>query len=112
MLLRLLCDGECRMQGACVRAGRVMLVTEFLTGGDLWHALGKPSVSRPIFAWHVWGHKVALDIARGLHFLHTRARPIVHFDLKSHNILLAADGSAKIADVGLARILNQVIYQT
>ena len=69
------------MQGACVRDGRVMLVTEFLTGGDLWHALGKPSVSRPIFAWPVWGHKVALDIARGLHFLHSRARPIVHFDL-------------------------------
>ena len=27
---------------------------------------------------------------------------------KSHNILLASDGTAKIADVGLARILNQV----
>lgn len=26
---------------------------------------------------------------------------------KSHNILLAADGTAKIADVGLARLLNQ-----
>lgn len=89
----------------------MLLVTEFLPGGDLWHALGKPSVSRPIFAWHVWGHKVALDIARGLHFLHSRARPIAHFDLKSHNILLAADGTAKIADVGLARILNQVRVQ-
>ncbi|KAK9806572.1 hypothetical protein WJX73_003484 [Symbiochloris irregularis] len=96
-----------QFQGACVRQGRVMLVTEFLTGGDLWHALGKPSVSRPIFSWPVWGHKVALDIARGLHFLHSRTRPIVHFDLKSHNILLASDGTAKIADVGLARILNQ-----
>lgn len=49
-------------------------------------------------------HKVALDVARGLHFLHSRN--IVHNDLKSANILLSKDGTAKIADVGLARVLR------
>lgn len=44
---------------------------------------------------------MALDIARGMHFLHTRR--IVHMDLKSPNILLGKDLTAKIADVGLAR---------
>ena len=46
------------------------------------------------------GAAVALDVARGLHFLHSRQ--IMHLDLKSPNILLAADGMAKIANVGLA----------
>jgi len=87
--------------------GRLMLVTEYLARGDLWHALQRlPADGGPgIFAWHRWGRRIALDIARGLCFLHSLG--IVHFDLKSHNILLAADGTAKIADVGLARLLNQ-----
>ena len=51
------------------------------------------------------GRRIALDVARGLHFLHSRK--IVHFDLKSANILLARDNTAKIADVGLAKILHR-----
>ena len=47
---------------------------------------------------------VALDVARGLHYLHSRG--ILHLDLKSANILLASDGSAKLADVGLAKIVK------
>eukprot|EP00887_Chlorella_sp_A99_P003887 scaffold11.g3887.t1 len=47
--------------------------------------------------------EIALDVARGLVFLHSRR--IVHFDLKSPNILLSRDGTAKIADVGMAKIL-------
>ncbi len=51
------------------------------------------------------GYKIALDIARGIHYLHSRK--IIHFDLKSNNILLTEDGkTAKIADVGLAAVLN------
>lgn len=33
-------------------------------------------------------------------------RRIVHFDLKSANVLLGRDWTAKIADVGLAKILK------
>ena len=40
---------------------------------------------------------VALDVVRGL--LHMHSRRIIHLDLKSANILLARDGTAKIADV-------------
>ena len=46
-----------------------------------------------------------MDVAAGLHWLHSHR--IVHFDVKSQNILLARDGTAKISDVGLARILHQ-----
>ena len=32
---------------------------------------------------------------------------VVHLDLKSSNVLIAADGSAKISDVGLAALMSQ-----
>ena len=56
--------------------------------------------------WRCCGRNIALDVARGLHFLHSRS--VVHFDLKSHNILLSREGTAKITDVGLARIVKDV----
>jgi len=36
----------------------------------------------------------------------------VHFDLKSANILLSRDFTAKIADVGLAKIMQQQFLST
>lgn len=45
---------------------------------------------------------MALDVAMGLHFLHSKN--IIHFDLKSANILLTSSATAKIADVGLAQV--------
>jgi serine/threonine protein kinase len=47
------------------------------------------------------GAQVALNVASGLHFLHSNR--VVHMDIKSPNILLARNGHAKIADVGMAR---------
>ena len=49
---------------------RTMLVMEYVEGGDLWRALqrGAPGVS----VWRAQGRRVALDIARGLCFLHAR----------------------------------------
>ncbi len=51
------------------------------------------------------GRQIALDVVRGLHHMHSRK--VMHLDLKSANILLARDGTAKIADVGLAKILTR-----
>lgn len=36
-----------------------------------------------------------------------RSRAQVHFDLKSPNVLLGRDNVAKVADVGLAKILQK-----
>lgn len=45
-----------------------------------------------------------MDVARGLAYLHEKA--VIHLDIKPANILLTAEGTAKIADVGLARMLD------
>jgi serine/threonine protein kinase len=50
------------------------------------------------------GRKIALDVALGLAFLH--GHEIVHLDIKSGNVLLARNLTAKISDVGLARFLH------
>lgn len=46
---------------------------------------------------------LAVDIASGLAYLHSRAPPIIHRDLKPANILISANGEAKLADFGVSR---------
>ena len=45
------------------------------------------------------------NVASGLAFLHGRSPPIIHRDLSAMNILLSYDLLAKIADLGMARII-------
>lgn len=105
-LLRQLRDNHIvQFYGACLQGDRLMLVTEFMAGGDLFRALA--GSRKPEFLWPARGQRVALDIARGLCYLH--ARSVAHLDLKSPNILLAADGTAKIGDMGLSRVLSKGI---
>lgn len=46
--------------------------------------------------------QLALDIARGLEFLHSER--IVHGALRPSNVMLEASGAAKLADYGLNRV--------
>jgi len=47
-----------------------------------------------------------LDIARGLYYLHSQKPPIIHRDLTAKNVLISPTLDAKIADFGVARIVN------
>lgn len=51
-------------------------------------------------------YSILLDIAQGLLYLHDRTSPLIHRDLSSNNILLSPVLMAKIADLGVARIVN------
>jgi eukaryotic-like serine/threonine-protein kinase len=75
------------------------LVLEFIDGPTAHGALarlGRLSVGMVV--------RIGIDIARALEFLHDRQ--YVHRDVKPDNILLHPGGSAKLADLGLAKRLN------
>jgi len=66
-------------------------------------------IARADFPWRL-RLMIALDIARGMRFLHTLSPPIVHRDLRSPNVFLMslsidAPVVAKVADFGLSRML-------
>lgn len=50
---------------------------------------------------------IALDVARGIEFLHSRG--IIHRDLKSLNVLLDENKRAKICDFGLVRMKSNIV---
>ena len=56
------------------------------------------------------GVKVSIlqDIARGLAFLHKQSPPVIHRDLSARNVLLNSAMTAKIADLGMARIIPPI----
>ena len=51
-------------------------------------------------------YSILYDVALGLHYLHSQTPPIIHRDLSANNVLLTPYMTAKIGDLGVARILN------
>lgn len=49
---------------------------------------------------------ILMDVALGLRYLHERSQPVVHCDLSATNVLLTKGMSAKLGDVGAARLVD------
>jgi serine/threonine-protein kinase len=77
--------------------GRPFMVLECLQGGSLEDRLG---TGQPLPDDET--RRIAGDVAAGL--AHAHERGLVHRDLKPANILFDAEGRAKIADFGIARM--------
>ncbi len=78
--------------------GRPYFVLEFLDGGSLDTRLARTPQPAEAAAYLVQ------ILARAMHAAHERG--ILHRDLKPANVLLAADGTPKITDFGLAKRLD------
>ncbi|KAF5445614.1 hypothetical protein F2P56_034656 [Juglans regia] len=80
-----------------------MLVYEYMPNGNLWDVLHKGCIH---LDWPT-RHQIALGIAQGLAYLHhDLLHPIIHRDIKSTNILLDVNYQPKVADFGIAKVLQ------
>lgn len=88
--------------GAVASQERLGIVTEFLPRGSLFKTLHKNyqalDIKRRL--------RMALDVARGMNYLHHRNPPIVHRDLKSSNLLVDKNWTVKVGDFGLSSLKN------
>ncbi|KAK7381251.1 hypothetical protein VNO78_33798 [Psophocarpus tetragonolobus] len=82
----------------------MFLIYNYLPGGNLEKFIQERS-TRAV-DWKIL-HKIALDIALALAYLHDQCVPrVLHRDVKPSNILLDDDFNAYLSDFGLARLLG------
>ena len=68
-----------------------------------------PSTLRPLsFFTMSLKCSVLHNVASGLAYLHERSPPVIHSDLSARNVLLNSDLVAKVADLGVARIVPRI----
>ncbi|XP_057484085.1 probable serine/threonine-protein kinase PBL2 isoform X1 [Actinidia eriantha] len=89
-----------KLIGYCSESENRLLVYEFMPKGSLENHLFRKGV-QPI-PWTT-RMRIAVDVARGLSFLHNLDANIIYRDMKASNILLDSDFNAKLSDFGLAR---------
>jgi hypothetical protein len=76
--------------------GLPYFVMELVEGGSLQQRVAEGPLPADQAA------RLVETVARAMHVAHTHTRPVIHRDLKPANILLAADGTPKVTDFGLA----------
>ncbi|XP_044480000.1 G-type lectin S-receptor-like serine/threonine-protein kinase LECRK3 [Mangifera indica] len=91
-----------RLLGFCLDGSRKALVYEDMGKGSLADFIFNEE-KRPHWRERV---KIALDVARGIHYLHEECEfPIIHRDINSKTILVDESWTAKISNFSLARRL-------
>ncbi len=93
----------CLFYGACTKDPKhLALVMEFCANNTLWSFLHNLNLK---LNWEK-RLKFAIDIAKGMHYLHSFPIPVLHRDLKSLNVLLDSNFVPKLADFGWTRLLD------
>jgi serine/threonine protein kinase len=94
----------CQLLGYSMEGPQQCLIYEFCAKGDLKGQLRTEPGSSQVPLTAAQRLRIALQTARGLEYLHVKADPpVVHRDVKTANILLDANLTAKVADFGAVR---------
>lgn len=95
--------------GYCIGKKSLMMVTEFISNGNLEYALHNSGISIPL------GTRlgIAIGCVEALSYMHSMhlssGNLICHGDIKPANILLDGTLTAKVADFGLSKSLSRGI---
>ncbi|XP_010520736.1 PREDICTED: serine/threonine-protein kinase CTR1-like [Tarenaya hassleriana] len=87
--------------GAVTEQPRLSIVTEYLPRGSLFRLIHRPASGELLDQRRRL--RMALDVAKGINYLHCLNPPVVHWDLKSPNLLVDRNWTVKVCDFGLSR---------
>ncbi|KAL9176706.1 hypothetical protein ABFS82_01G013600 [Erythranthe guttata] len=108
IMLRLRHPNIVLFMGAVTSPPNMSILTEFLPRGSLYKLLHRPNIhideKRRI--------KMALDVAKGMNYLHTSHPIIVHRDLKTPNLLVDKNWIVKVCDFGMSRLQHHTFLSS
>ncbi|KQK18836.1 probable serine/threonine-protein kinase SIS8 [Brachypodium distachyon] len=94
--------------GAVTRVPNLSILTEFLPRGSLFRLIRRPNNQLD----ERKRIRMALDVARGMNYLHNCTPVVVHRDLKSPNLLVDKNWVVKVCDFGLSRIKHSTFLSS
>ncbi|KAL3586830.1 hypothetical protein D5086_013697 [Populus alba] len=108
IMLRLRHPNVVLFMGAVTRPPHLSILTEFLPRGSLYRLLHRPHSQVD----EKRRMRMAIDVAKGMNYLHTSHPTIVHRDLKSPNLLVDKNWNVKVCDFGLSRIKHHTFLSS
>ncbi|XP_062500996.1 probable serine/threonine-protein kinase drkD isoform X1 [Corticium candelabrum] len=105
------CPHIVRFLGLCIDPGHYAIVMEYVEYGNLQDMLLSGVDEHPVIKQWNCRIRMAADIAKGMNYLHSRVKPIIHGDLKTANVLVDHNYCCKIIDFGLAKV-REISEQT
>ncbi|PPS05308.1 hypothetical protein GOBAR_AA15353 [Gossypium barbadense] len=108
IMLRLRHPNVVLFMGAVTHSPHFSILTEFLPRGSLYKLLHR---SNPQLD-EKRRMRMALDVAKGMNYLHTSNPTIVHRDLKTPNLLVDKNWVVKVCDFGLSRMKHHTFLSS